>query len=154
MNNTGVIVSVDIDESRIKAELFNIQRLGVKNTAVFLLDARSVKKIGLLFDKIIVDPPCSASGIVWKEKKRLKSINKQQVWKFSKIQREILSSAVKCLKKDGTLVYSTCSLEAEENEENTAFAEKELKLKLVKWEYFFPHVNQTHGFYYALFKKE
>lgn len=154
MDNTGVIVSVDIDKKRMKSQLFNLQRLGVKNTASFVLDARRLRKINMLFDRILVDPPCSASGVVWKEKKRLKSISKQQVQKYSEIQREILSSCVKSLKKDGTLVYSTCSIEAEENEDNTAFAEAELGLKCIKSEYFFPHLHKTHGFYYALMKKE
>ncbi|VVB75225.1 tRNA (cytosine(48)-C(5))-methyltransferase [Candidatus Tiddalikarchaeum anstoanum] len=153
MNNDGVIVSLDIDRKRLKSQLFNLQRLGVKNVATFLLDAKQVRKIGILFDKVLVDPPCSASGVIWKEKKRLKSISKQQVEKYSKIQKDILTSSVKTLKHEGLIVYSTCSIEAEENEENVNFAEKELGLKCLKSEYFFPQVNNTHGFFYALMRK-
>lgn len=152
MKNKGIICSIDTNRLRLKSQLFNLQRLGVKNVATFVLDARKVKKLGILFDKILLDPPCSASGIIWKERKRMKSINKRQVVRFAKIQKELLTKCVKVLKRGGLLVYSTCSLESEENEDNVKFAQS-LGLKLLKSEYLFPHTHKTHGFYYAVLER-
>lgn len=153
MNNKGLIIAVDKKMERLKAQLFNIQRLGVKNVASFHLNALNIKKVGLIYDKVLLDAPCSASGTVWKRKKRLKSVNKHKVRKNARLQKELLKSCVKVLKPEGKILYSTCSLEREENEDNADYAEQKLGLKLLKSKYFFPHVDDTIGFYYSLMKK-
>jgi NOL1/NOP2/sun family putative RNA methylase len=150
INNQGVIIGVDVSKERLKAQLFNIQRLGVKNVASFHLNTLKIKKLGLRFDKVLLDAPCSASGTVWKEKKRLKAINKHVVKKHAELQKRLIKACAKVLKPKSRLLYATCSLEFEENEENTEYAEKELGLKLLKSKRFFPHTDDTIGFYYAL----
>jgi NOL1/NOP2/sun family putative RNA methylase len=152
MKNKGVIVAVDNNKERLKAQLFNLQRLGIKNTASFKLSVSRIKNLGLGFDKILLDAPCSATGTFWKEKKRLKSVNKYEVKKHSKLQKNLLKSCYRVLKKKGLLLYSTCSIEKEENEDNVAYAE-ELGLRLIKTKYFFPQTDNTIGFFYALFEK-
>jgi 16S rRNA C967 or C1407 C5-methylase (RsmB/RsmF family) len=152
MNNKGAIISVDNKAERLKAEVFNIQRLGCINIASFEMDALHVKRIGLKFDKILLDAPCSSTGTMWKEKKRMKSVNKHLVLEHSKLQKKLIKSCFDVLKKDGLMLYSTCSIEAEENEENAEYAES-LGLKKIKEKYFFPHIDDTIGFFYALFKK-
>ncbi|MBN1923271.1 MAG: RsmB/NOP family class I SAM-dependent RNA methyltransferase [Nanoarchaeota archaeon] len=153
MNNEGVIAAMDDNLDRLKAHLFNLQRLGIKNTATFNLNASKVKKLGVLFDKILLDAPCSATGTVWREKKRLKAVNKHEVLKHASLQKKMLKACVEVLKPGGVIVYSTCSLEKEENEDNTVWAEKTLKLKVSKTKYFFPQTDDTIGFYYAVMKK-
>jgi NOL1/NOP2/sun family putative RNA methylase len=152
MNNEGAIISVDNKPERLKAELFNIQRLGCKNIACFEMDALKIKRLDLNFDKILLDAPCSATGTMWKEKKRMKSVNKHEVLQYSELQKKIIKACFDCLKPNGFFLYSTCSLESEENEENSAYAES-LGLKKVKEKYFFPNIDDTIGFYYCLLKK-
>jgi len=152
MNNKGVIISIDSNAERLKAELFNIQRLGCINIATYEMDALNVKRLDLKFDKVLIDAPCSSTGTMWKEKKRIKSVNKHKVLEYSRLQKKIIKSSYDALKSGGVMVYSTCSLEAEENEENAAYAES-LGLKKIKEKYFFPHIDDTIGFFYAVFKK-
>jgi tRNA (cytosine40_48-C5)-methyltransferase len=152
MNNKGVIISIDKKPERLKAEVFNIQRLGCINIASFQMDALKVKRLDLKFDKILIDAPCSATGNMWKEKKRMKSVNKHEVLLNSILQKKLIKSSYDVLKTGGMMLYSTCSLEAEENEENAAYAET-LGLKKIKEKYFFPNVDDTIGFFYVLFKK-
>jgi NOL1/NOP2/sun family putative RNA methylase len=152
MNNKGAIISVDNKAERLKAEVFNIQRLGCINIASFETDALKVKRLGLKFDKVLLDAPCSATGTMWKEKKRIKSVNKHLVAEHSSLQKKLIKSCYDVLKQGGLMLYSTCSLEAEENEENAAYAES-LGLEKIKEKYFFPHIDDTIGFFYAVFKK-
>ncbi|MDD4353552.1 MAG: RsmB/NOP family class I SAM-dependent RNA methyltransferase [Candidatus Nanoarchaeia archaeon] len=152
MNNKGVIISIDNKPERLKAEVFNIQRLGCINIASFDMDALNVKRLDLKFDKILLDAPCSATGTMWKEKKRMKSVNKHIVEEHSVLQKKLIKSCYDVLKKDGLLLYSTCSLEAEENDENAIYAQS-LGLEKIKQKYFFPNIDDTIGFFYALFKK-
>ncbi|PIU62549.1 SAM-dependent tRNA/rRNA cytosine-C5 methylase [archaeon CG07_land_8_20_14_0_80_38_8] len=153
MNNEGVIIALDDKSERLKSQLFNLQRLGVKNATTFKINALRVNSLGLLFDKILLDAPCSASGTVWRKKKRLKMVNKHEVLKSAELQKELLRKCSKVLKPDGLMVYSTCSIEKEENEDNVIFAAEELGLKIVKTKYLFPHTDNTIGFFYAVMKK-
>ncbi len=152
MNNNGVVIASDPNKERIKSLLFNIQRLGIKNVAVFNIDAREVKKIGLKYDKILIDAPCSATGTMWKEKKRAKEVNLHKVNLYSNLQKEIVEKTSKVLKEGGKMVYSTCSMEPEENEDVVEFA-KTIGFKLIKKRTFFPHTDNTIGFFYAVLKK-
>jgi NOL1/NOP2/sun family putative RNA methylase len=152
MDNEGAIISVDNKAKRLKAEVFNIQRLGCKNIACYDLDALKLKRLDLKFDKILLDAPCSSTGTMWKEKKRIKSVNKHKVMESAKLQKGLIKSCFDALKKGGLMVYSTCSLESEENEDNALYAES-LGLKKLKEKRFFPHIDDTIGFYYAVFKK-
>ncbi len=152
MENKGVVIASDPNKERLKSLLFNIQRLGIKNIAVFNLDAREIRKVGLRYDKILIDAPCSATGTMWKEKKRAKEVNLHKVELYSNLQKEIVEKVSKLLKKKGTMVYSTCSMEVEENEGVVEFAEN-LGLKVVKKRAFFPHTDNTIGFFYAVLKK-
>ncbi|MCF7871989.1 RsmB/NOP family class I SAM-dependent RNA methyltransferase [Candidatus Woesearchaeota archaeon] len=114
MNNKGTIIALDIDGKRTQKLKNNLERLSITNTIIKTLDGRQIKKNKILFDKILLDAPCSGNYCIEKEfftKRKIKDfINRS--W----IQKELLDSAYKVLKKEGCLVYSTCSLEPEENE--------------------------------------
>ena len=127
MKNNGAIIANDIRHDRIKALRGNIQRCGVVNTVVTKTWGEGYYKTGLKFDKILIDAPCSATGLF--SPRILKSTSENTLRTLSNIQRRILSSAAQMLNKDGILVYSTCSLEPEENEANIDYAEKNLNLQ-------------------------
>jgi NOL1/NOP2/sun family putative RNA methylase len=132
MGNTGVIVALDINRQRLKALQNHLERCHVKNAVVCRLDARKASKLSLKFDRILLDVPCSgnfATDKFWFERRTLADVKRN-----ARLQREILAEAAKLLKKDGEIVYATCSLEPEENELNIDWAVKNLGLETAEIE--------------------
>jgi NOL1/NOP2/sun family putative RNA methylase len=136
MQNTGVIVANDITHKRLKALRGNLQRCGVMNAVVTKMFGEVFWKTNLRFSKILLDVPCTATGSL--NPRVLQQTNLSSIRLLSKLQKKLLISASRCLEKDGILVYSTCSLEPEENEENVDFAVKKLGLTVEKIEINFP----------------
>lgn len=118
MANTGLIVANDISISRLKALIYNIERLGVLNTVVICQTGQS---LGYLvpnyFDRVLLDAPCSLEGIIASTPQALSKWTESSIKRLSKLQKGLINSAFKCLKPNGTLVYSTCTFAPEENEE-------------------------------------
>ena len=128
MENTGIIVALDVRKRRLAALSNHLERCRVKNSLVYNLDARQVSRLKLSFDRILVDAPCSgnfATDRDWFERRTLKDVKRN-----AKLQKKILAEATACLNDDGEIVYSTCSLEPEENEINMDWAAKHLNLKI------------------------
>jgi len=127
--NNGLIIANDIGLKRIKALTSNLQRMGVMNTIVISVDGRVLwKKIDFKFDKILLDVPCSASGTYNLE--NTKRISERLLRYLSGVQKALLKSAYNMLKEDGIMVYSTCSLEPEENEAVIDYVLKNLSVEL------------------------
>ncbi|MCC5994619.1 MAG: RsmB/NOP family class I SAM-dependent RNA methyltransferase [Candidatus Aenigmarchaeota archaeon] len=129
MKNEGLIIANDVTPKRIKALSFNLQKIGATNVVVTMMDARNIKRLGIKFDKILLDVPCSSSGTFISSFRVLQFWSQHVVKRLSKLQKQLLKAAVEVLKEDGVLVYSTCSLDPEENEENLEYAVKKLGLK-------------------------
>lgn len=120
MNNKGVIVALELKSPRMTALVENLERCGVLNTICYRKDARFATDLHTQFTHILLDAPCSGNPVIEREyfeRKSLESIKEMQ-----KLQRELIKAAVACLAPGGTLVYSTCSLEPDENELNVAWA--------------------------------
>jgi NOL1/NOP2/sun family putative RNA methylase len=127
MGNTGVLVALDVNKRRLAALSNHLERCHVSNTIVYNLDARQISRLNLKFDKILLDVPCSGNFVGdknWFKRRTLADVKRN-----AKLQRQILTEAVACLRDDGEIVYSTCSLEPEENEVNMDWAIKHLKLQ-------------------------
>jgi tRNA (cytosine49-C5)-methyltransferase len=129
MKNEGLIVANDINPKRVKALSFNLQKIGAKNVIVTMMNARNVNRLNIKFDKILLDVPCSSSGTFISSYRILKFWSQHIVKRLSNLQKQLLKEAINVLKDDGILVYSTCSLDPEENEENMEYAIKKLGLK-------------------------
>jgi len=130
MRNTGMIVALDIEKGRLAALANQLERCRVQNTVVYQLDARRASKLSLRFDRVLLDVPCSgnfATDREWFHRRTLEDVERN-----AELQREILAEAVRVLKDDGELVYSTCSLEPEEDELNIDWAAKTLEVEPVK----------------------
>ncbi|MEQ9716349.1 MAG: RsmB/NOP family class I SAM-dependent RNA methyltransferase [Candidatus Asgardarchaeum sp.] len=179
MNNEGTLISIDSSPTRIKALIANIQRMGIKNTIVLKMDARRLYKIGIRFDKILLDAPCTGEGLIPIDPSRKKSRKLKDIKVMSRIQLELLVSAIKSIKNDGIIVYSTCSIAPEENEYVISQAldefRDEIKLEpininvgkpgLLKFEDYtfderlkfakrlYPHTDRTIGFFIAKIRK-
>jgi NOL1/NOP2/sun family putative RNA methylase len=130
MENTGRIIAIDINKRRLTALTNHLERCHIKNTVVYQLDGRNTPKLGLKFNRILVDAPCSgnfAGDPEWFKNRTLKDVERN-----ARVQREILMKAAECLAENGEIVYSTCSLEPEENELNMDWAIKKLGLKIAE----------------------
>jgi 16S rRNA (cytosine967-C5)-methyltransferase len=112
MGDDGVVISVDI--KNLDMVVGNAKRLGIKSIFPVKADVRNfyVNKT----DRILLDVPCSGTGVMGKRGDIRWKLSKESLNRLVGLQREMLSSASKNLKKNGILVYSTCSILAEENE--------------------------------------
>ncbi|USN45484.1 MAG: RsmB/NOP family class I SAM-dependent RNA methyltransferase [Candidatus Woesearchaeota archaeon] len=113
MENKGVLVANDSSSQRLKALGVNVQRMGVHNLIVSLEHGY---KIANEFDRILVDAPCSGTGTIRKSMKVLQMWSPGLIKKMSREQKRLLSHAASKLAPGGVLVYSTCTLEPDENE--------------------------------------
>ncbi|MEN3044466.1 MAG: NOL1/NOP2/sun family putative RNA methylase [Candidatus Hydrothermales bacterium] len=152
MKNKGVIVANDIHLPRIKALTHNIDRIGLINTAVTMIDGVKFGDYYFeIFDKVLVDAPCSSMGTVHKSKEVLSWWNEREVNYFKNIQKKLLISAVKSLKVGGELVYSTCTLTVEENEELIDEILKKFPLEVLRIDDL--GIGEGRGFVYYKGKK-
>ena len=116
MQNKGIIIANDYTIDRMKPLTINLQRCGISNVIITLMEGRFFKNSDIKFDKILVDAPCSGTGTIRKSLKTLKIWNPDMIRRLAGTQRQLIDTAFNILKENGTLIYSTCSLEPEENE--------------------------------------
>jgi NOL1/NOP2/sun family putative RNA methylase len=116
MRNEGAIFANDITGDRLAALGINLQRVGAKNCAITQMRGEQFGNTGIEFDKILLDAPCSGTGTIRKSLKTIEMWNPDMVRRLSNTQKALIASAFKALRSGGTLVYSTCSNEPEENE--------------------------------------
>lgn len=118
MENKGLIVANDISVNRIKALTGNIDRMGVLNTVVTKMDGRRFGDLlPKYFDKVLVDAPCSAEGLLGMSNQNIWRWNEGIIKRIAKLQKQLLISGFKSLKPRGILIYATCTFAPEENEE-------------------------------------
>jgi NOL1/NOP2/sun family putative RNA methylase len=116
MKNRGVILAIESNHSRALSLIHNIHRMGVMNTAVIRMNAEEFPELNIKADKILLDAPCSCEGVMHKDSTRKSNLSSEDIKTCSAIQRNLIKAALKCLKREGVLVYSTCSMTPEENE--------------------------------------
>jgi len=114
MENKGILIANDYKGMRIAPLGINMQRMGITNSIITLMEGRFFKNIE--FDKILVDAPCSGTGTIRKSFKTLRIWNPDMIKRIAGTQRQLIDTAFQNLKEDGVMVYSTCSLEPEEDE--------------------------------------
>lgn len=113
----GTLVSNEIITSRAVVLKENITRLGFKNVIVTSTTPENLTKLGNIFDKILVDAPCSGEGLFRKEDESIKQWHEQINNKNAQRQLEILDKATKLVKNSGKIIYSTCTFSKLENED-------------------------------------
>ncbi|MBR6033839.1 MAG: RsmB/NOP family class I SAM-dependent RNA methyltransferase [Clostridia bacterium] len=115
-NNQAYITACERNPIRAEKLKYNIQKQGCKGTIVMTKDARDLDDM-FSFDKILLDAPCSGSGTLYLEDESIsKYFTKELITKSVKTQTALVKKAIKLLKPGGELVYSTCSILKEENE--------------------------------------
>lgn len=114
MKNKGVLVANDVSQARIAALGINLQRCGIMNAVITQMKGERIRDVE--FDKVLLDAPCSGTGTIRKSIKTIQMWNPEMIKRIAGLQRKLVLNAYKLLARGGTLVYSTCSLEPEENE--------------------------------------
>lgn len=116
MNNQGTILAIEKSKSRMPALKANLARMGVCNAIALNFDSRMFPELDIQVEHILLDAPCSGTGLKLVKNKRLGPRIVDDIFRLAKLQKILLEKAWELLKPKGTLVYSTCSLEPEEGE--------------------------------------
>ncbi|MBW2974388.1 RsmB/NOP family class I SAM-dependent RNA methyltransferase [Candidatus Woesearchaeota archaeon] len=179
MENKGILISNDYQYIRLQPLGINMQRMGITNSVITLMEGRYFKGSNIRFDRILVDAPCSGTGTIRKSLKTIGIWNPNAIKRLCSQQKQLLHTAFEILKDNGTLVYSTCSLEPEEDENvvdslldkygNAKLEEIKLDIKrsapvlefegnsynqeIKKCLRLWPQDNDTEGFFVAKIKK-
>ncbi|HEI8865280.1 TPA: 16S rRNA (cytosine(1407)-C(5))-methyltransferase RsmF [Serratia odorifera] len=118
MNNRGGIVANEYSASRVKVLHANVSRCGVKNAALTHFDGRVFgAALPEAFDAILLDAPCSGEGVVRKDPDAMSNWSPESVHSIAETQRQLIDSAFHALAPGGVMVYSTCTLNAQENQQ-------------------------------------
>lgn len=116
MENTGLLVANDFQGKRLSSLGINLQRCGVHNAMISRMDGSRIKKQGDGFDYIFVDAPCSGTGTMRRNPKIAAMWSPGFVKRMVAVQKQLAFKAFEILKPGGIMVYSTCTLEPEEDE--------------------------------------
>ena len=149
MNNQGRIVAQDVSDERLKWIQENCARLGVTCVETILPSAFNLQP-STGFDRILVDAPCSNTGVMRRRVDLRWRIQPKEIQRLHDIQRNLLQQAAAKLKPGGVLVYSTCSLEPEENGEVVKqFLSEHAEFRLEYEHELLPFVDNVDGAYVA-----
>jgi 16S rRNA (cytosine967-C5)-methyltransferase len=118
MNNTGEVISVDLHQHKVRLINDNAKRLGLENIKTSISDSRHLQEKFKTesFDRILLDAPCSGLGLMRRKPDMKYTKTEKDIERLSTIQQDLLMSVSPLLKKGGILVYSTCTVDKEENE--------------------------------------
>jgi NOL1/NOP2/sun family putative RNA methylase len=155
MQNQGLLVVNEAIRSRTDTLLGNLERLGVTNALVVSArpDALEDPLCGL-FDRVLVDAPCSGEGMFRKDDIAIGVWSPEHVASCANRQWSILHSAAKMLKPGGQLVYSTCTFSKEENEDTIqTFFETDWGFKLAETRRLYPHTSVGEGQFMAVLER-
>lgn len=119
LKNTGQVFSLDLHHHKVKLINEQVSRLQLTNVDTMVLDSRNVLEHfeKNSFDKILVDAPCSGLGVIRRKPDIKYAKTEQDIKKLANIQYDILDAVAPLLKKGGRLVYSTCTIDREENQD-------------------------------------
>jgi len=156
MNNTGRIIASDIYRRKLDLIDREARRLGITNIETRSWDATRVDSSMLQkADRVLVDAPCSGLGVIRRKPEIKYKEYTEEMQLLPKKQLAILSASSGYVKPGGTLVYSTCTINPEENENVTdSFLKRNTAFKLVEKVQLLPNTDGTDGFYICVMKKE
>lgn len=157
MRNLGEIIAADASNARLDRVIENCRRLGVTIVATIPCEGTRLTRClrGAKFDRVLVDAPCSNTGVLRRRADLRWRVTEEEILRLAQLQEKLLTVAGQLTKPGGTLVYSTCSLEPEENErvvERFSTAQPEFALQTTRS--IFPPRDGVDGAYVARFRKQ
>ena len=153
----GLIVSNEVIKSRANILVENVTKWGSENIVVTNNDPSHFKSLENFFDVIVIDAPCSGSGMFRKDKNAIKEWSLDNVVLCSQRQQRIVADVLPALKEDGVLIYSTCSYSKEENEDMVDWLMTTFELETVcipfdaSWGIVESESEQNRGFGYRFY---
>jgi 16S rRNA (cytosine967-C5)-methyltransferase len=169
MQNQGAIYSFDFSARRIKTWRKETSRMGTQIAQPIIADATEPLPLSGEADLVILDPPCTSTGVFAKQPSAKWRLNPQSILKMAELQWRMIENCAQKVKPGGTLTYSTCSITVEENEmqierflkEHSEFALAEIEPKigvpgmrgLTGCQRLYPHLHQCNGFFIAKLQK-
>lgn len=153
MNGEGTIYSMDISEDKLELIEENVDRLGFTNVNISCHDA-TIPLDDMQVDVVIADVPCSGLGIIGRKNDIKYRLTKEQLEELVSLQRRILDVVSGYVKKGGRLLFSTCTINPDENQENVKwFLEKYKDFSMQEERLFLQGVDNCDGFYYAVLNR-
>jgi 16S rRNA (cytosine967-C5)-methyltransferase len=170
MQNNGAIYSVDFSSRRMQTWKRETARMGTKIAEPIIADACATFPFSGKADLVVLDPPCTGTGIFAKQPSAKWRISPKSIEKMAEIQWNMINSCAEKVASGGALTYSTCSIAVEENEmiierflkehQEFSFAEIQPKIGLpglrglTQCQRLYPHIHQCNGFFIAKLQKQ
>jgi len=168
LNGEGLLVSNEVIKPRAKILLENITKWGYSNTWVTNTDAYVLGGLPEFFDAVVIDAPCSGEGLFRKDAGAIEEWSQSNCDLCSSRQRKILAEIIPSVKEGGYVIYSTCTYNPEENDENVKWLLEKFPFEVVTLNVisykeatltnnggvaFYPHKTQGEGFYCCILRK-
>ncbi len=172
MGNKGLLIANELSSSRLKALYANVQRCGLTNCVLTNYDANVFGEwLPETFDSILLDAPCSGEGATRKDKFAMENWSMESIHSIAEVQKKLIISAFQALKIGGEMIYSTCTLSTEENQQvchylqqqfpdavefiplNDLFDGAQKSTTPEGFLHVYPHIYDTEGFFVAKIRK-
>ncbi|MCR5109158.1 MAG: 16S rRNA (cytosine(967)-C(5))-methyltransferase RsmB [Lachnospiraceae bacterium] len=171
LNGTGIVISRDVSEQKVSLIRDNVKRCGFTNIRAEVFDAlKEDREIREDMDVVICDLPCSGSGVLSRKPDIKFRTDERALDELKELQRNILKTVSSYVKRGGILIFSTCTLNKEENEENASWIRDNLPFEPVPIEneglrkygiktlergymQLIPGIHDTDGFFISKFKR-
>ncbi len=164
----ALLVSNEVIRNRTATLVENLCKWGAPNSVITNNDPKSFSALPGLFDVLLIDAPCSGEGMFRKDPAALREWSPDNVRLCSERQRRIVADAWECLRENGIAIYSTCTFNRHENEENVQWIQQNLGAELIRiplnpsWNIvesdagyrFYPHKLQGEGFFISVLRKQ
>lgn len=166
LDQKGLLVSNEVIQARAKILKENLAKWGYGNTVVSNSDPKDFQRLPNFFDAIVIDAPCSGEGMFRKDPEARREWSEANVDLCSGRQKRIVMDVWSSLKPGGFLIYSTCTFNTQENEENVGWFREQLDCNILSADfspfktdrnqsgaYALPHLVESEGFYISVLQK-
>lgn len=154
LHGSGRVIACDVTEYKTQKIEENCERLGYENVTVRVQDARVYDEaLEGKADVVIADVPCSGLGVIGKKQDIKYRVTEESLQQIEELQREIIRNVVRYVKPGGTLMYSTCTINAGENEKMVEWICEQFAFEKNRMVQLLPGIDETDGFFYARLRR-